>query len=152
MPSPIPPFSSTSAVPPEVGSGSDSTADPRANFRTKTAGTRLTPGEVEEVEGAAKRAGKTLGEGLREVALRAARPAPDVNELVLQELAANRYMLLNLFQSTAQAKAKGEAFLPEQVLKIRDAADARKREQARKLLGDFLAGAADGGAGKGAGR
>ena len=128
----------------------DPQANPRANFRVKTAGTRLT---VAEVEAAAKRAGKTLAEWLREVALRAARPAPaDPVELLLQELAATRYMLLNLFQSTAQANAKGELFPPEQVLKIRDAADARKREQARKLLGEFLAGGADTGAGKGAGR
>ena len=152
MPSPFPPFLPASQAAPEVGSSPElspgSPTDPRANFRTKTAGTRLTTAEVEEVEAAAKRAGKTLGEWLREVALTAARPAPDMNELVLEELAAHRYMLLNLFHARARAEQQELPFLPEAVLQVRDAADARKREQARKLLGEFLAG----GTGKGAGR
>ena len=151
MPSPIPPFPPAFPLAPEVASGpdpdSESPADPRANFRTKTAGTRLTEREIGEVEGAAKRAGKTLGEWLREVALKAARPAPDVNELLLEELAATRYMLLNLFHATAQAGGEGRALAPESVLRIRETADARKREQARKMLEEFFAG----GAGKGSG-
>ena len=126
----------------------DSPVDPRANFRIKTAGTRLTVAEVEEVEAAAKRAGKTLAEWLREVALRAARPSPaDPVELLLQELAATRYMLLNLFHASAQMEQQGLQLLPEAVLKVRDAADARKGATARKLLADFLAGEGTSGSG-----
>ena len=152
MPSPVPPLATPSALAPEVGSSPDSSTDPRANFRTKTAGTRLTPAEIEEVERAAKRAGKTLGEWLREVALRAARPTPDVSEIVLQELAAHRYMLLNLFHARARAEQQGLPLLPDAVLQVRDAADARKREAAKKMLGEFLTGEASTGAGKGAER
>ena len=127
-----------------------SSPDPRANFRTKTVGTRMTPEEVREVEEAAKRAGKTLAEWVREVALREARPSPDVNELILGELAATRYMLLNLFQSQAQAGLEGKPFPPEAVLQVRERADARKQATARKLLEEFLTGGAK--SGNGAGR
>jgi hypothetical protein len=60
-------------------------------------------------------------------------------ELLLSEVAATRYMLLNLFHGTAQANAEGKHLLAESVLKIRDTADARKLQLARKLLADFLA-------------
>lgn len=132
----IPPFSSSLPVL-HVDPGSD----PRAGFRTKTVGTRLSVGELEEVEAAAKRGGTTLAEWLREVALKEARPGPgDPVELVLSELAATRYMLLNLFLSTAQANTAGHALPPETVAKIREAADARKQDTARKMLEEFLAG------------
>ena len=127
--SPVAPLSS-----PEAGSS----ADPRNAFRTKTVGTRLSISELEEVEAAAKRAGKTLAEWLREIALRAARPSPDVNELLLAELAATRYMLLNLFDASAKAAQRNENLPPEDVLRIRDAADSRKRATAQKLLQEFM--------------
>lgn len=126
--------------------------DPRSAFRTKTVATRLTQEEVQEVESAAKGAGKTLAEWLRELALREARQRPaDPNELLLSELAATRYMLLNLFHATALAHAEGSHLLPESVLKIRETADARKLVQARKMLQEFFAGqigAGENGAGK----
>ena len=122
--------------------------DNRASFRTKTVATRLSVDELEEVESAAKRGGKTLAEWLREVALREARPRPDVNELLLGELAATRYLLLNLFHATAQAQQTGKQLLPESVLKIRETADARKLGVARKMLAEFLAGDAGKGAGQ----
>ncbi len=93
-----------------------------------------------------------MAEWLREVALRAARPSPDMNELLLGEIAAMRYALLNLFHATAQAGEEGRSLSPESVVKIRETADARKREQARKLLQDFLAEEGQGGSRKGAGR
>lgn len=128
--SPVAPLSS-----PEAGSS----ADPRNAFRTKTVGTRLSVAELEEVEAAAKRAGKTLAEWLREIALRAARPSPDVNELLLAEVAATRYMILNLFDASAKAAQRHENLPPEDVLRIRDAADSRKRATAQKLLEEFKA-------------
>ncbi len=47
-------------------------------------------------------------------------------------------MLLNLFHATALADAEGRRLLPDSVLKIRDAADARKLAAARKMIQDFL--------------
>jgi len=113
-------------------------AKPR--FRTKTVATRLTPAELAEIEAAAEGAGQVVSEWLRETALRGARARPaDPAELVLAELWAVRYTLLNLFHAAAQASAEGSQLLPDSILKIRDQSDARKRQQARKLLEDFLA-------------
>jgi hypothetical protein len=111
----------------------------RPGLRAKTVATRLTPEELREVEAAAGRDGKSLAEWLRELALKTARQRPaDPTELLLSEVSATRYMLLNLFHATAQANAEGKHLLPESVLKIRDQADVRKLESARKLMADFL--------------
>lgn len=100
---------------------------------------RLTPGELVEIESAAEDAGKALSEWLRETTLRAARQRlPDPAELVLAELWAVRYALLNLFHAAAQAASEGRQLLPDSILKIRDQADTRKLQQARKLLEDFF--------------
>jgi hypothetical protein len=112
----------------------------RPGLRVKTIATRLTPEELREVEAAAGRDGKSLAEWLRELALKTARQRPaDPMELLLSEVSATRYVLLNLFHATAQANAEGKHLLPESVLKIRDQADMRKLESARKLMADFLA-------------
>ena len=112
----------------------------RPGLRAKTVATRLTPEELREVEAAAERDGKSLAEWLRELALKTARQRPaDPMELLLSEVSATRYMLLNLFHATAQANAEGKHLLPDSVLKIRDQAAARKLESARKLMADFLA-------------
>lgn len=111
----------------------------RTVLRAKTVATRLTPEELAEIEEAAERDGKTVAEWLREIALRVARQQPaDPTELMLSEIAATRYMLLTLFHATAQARRDGAELLPETVLKIRDSADRRKYETARKMLQDFL--------------
>src|ERR1700688_448024 len=113
-------------------------AKPR--FRTKTVATRLTPGELAEIEAAAEGAGQAVSEWLRETALRGARArAAGPRELVLGELRGGRYPLLNLFHAAAQAAAEGRPLLPDSILKIRDQSDARKLQQAHKLLEDFLA-------------
>ena len=79
-------------------------------------------------------------EWLRKTALHAARQRPgDPAELVLAEVWALRYALLNLFHAAAQAASEGRPMLPDSILKIRDEADTRKLQQARKLLDDFLA-------------
>jgi hypothetical protein len=112
----------------------------KPGFRTKIAATRLTPEELCEIETAAEGAGQALSEWLRATALQAARKRPaDPAELVLAEVWALRYTLLNLFHAGAQAASEGRQMLPESILTIRDEADARKLQQARKLLGDFLA-------------
>jgi hypothetical protein len=112
----------------------------KPGFRTKTAATRLTPQELAEIEAAAEGAGQALSEWLRGTALCAARQRPaDPSELVLAELWAVRYALLNLFHAAAEAAAENRQLSPDSVLKIRDQADARKIQQARKLLDDFFA-------------
>jgi hypothetical protein len=112
----------------------------RPGFRTKTAATRLTPDELAEIEAAAERVGQALSEWLRGTALCAARQRPaDPAELVLSEVWAMRYALLNLFHAAAEAASEGRQLSPDSVLKIRDQADARKLQQARKLLDDFFA-------------
>ena len=114
-------------------------ADARTILRAKTVATRLYIEELEEVESAAKRDGKTLAEWLRATVLREARQRPaDPVELILAELSATRSMLLNCFLLTAQAGAEGKQLLPETVLKIRDKADALKLQIARKMLQDFF--------------
>lgn len=111
----------------------------KPGFRTKTISTRLPPDELAEVEAAAERAGKPLSEWLRETALCAARQSPaDPIELVLAEVWTMRQTLLGLFHTGAQATVEGKQMLPESVLKIRDRADARKFEQASKMLAEFL--------------
>ena len=121
-------------------------AQEKPGFRTKTIATRITPEELREVEAAAERSGKTLAVWLRELALKAAHERPaDPTELVLAELSALRYTLLNLFHASPSAQTEGKFLLPESVVKIRDKAEARKLADARKLLSDFLAGDGAGG-------
>jgi DNA-binding GntR family transcriptional regulator len=123
-----------------AGSVAPPSEEAKPGFRTKTIATRITPEELAEVEAAAERDGKSLAEWLRELVLNSARQRPtDPVELLLSEVAATRYMLLNLFHATAQANAEGKHLLPDSVLKIRDQAAARKLESARKLMADFLA-------------
>jgi hypothetical protein len=112
----------------------------RPGFRTKTIATRLTPGELAEVEATAENAGQSLAEWLRETSLRAARQRPaDPIELLLAEVWALRYTLLNLFHSNAKAASEGTQFLPDSIVKIRDQADTMKLQKAQKILADFLA-------------
>ena len=112
----------------------------RPSFRTKTIATRLTPGELTEVEAASETAGQSLAEWLRETALRAARERPaDPIELLLAEVWALRYTLLNLFHSNAKEASEGKQLLPDSIVKIRDQADAMKLQKAHKILADFLA-------------
>jgi len=112
----------------------------RPGFRTKTIATRLTPGELAEVEATAENAGQSLAEWLRETALHAARQRPaDPMELLLAEVWALRYTLLNLFHSEAKATSEGTQLHPDAIVKIRDQADTVKLQKAHKLLADFLA-------------
>ena len=112
----------------------------RPGFRTKTIATRLTPGELAEVEATAESAGQSLAEWLRRTALQTARQRPaDPIELLVAEVWALRYTLLNLFHSKAKAASEGTQLLPDSIVKIRDQADAMKLQRAHKILADFLA-------------
>jgi uncharacterized protein (DUF1778 family) len=127
-------------IPPSQSSSTASSDATRPGLRTKTIATRLTPEELQEVESAAERDGKSLAEWLRELALRSARQRlADPIELVLAELMATRFVLLNLFHATALAGMEGKQLLPDSVLKIRDEANVQKLQKARKMLQDFFA-------------
>lgn len=62
----------------------------------------------------------------------------DPIELLLAEVWAMRFSLLSLFHAGAKATTEGKPLRPESVLTIRDCADAKKLEQARRMLADFL--------------
>jgi hypothetical protein len=112
----------------------------KPGFRSKTVSTRLPPDELAEVEAAAERAGQPLSEWLREMALRASRERPaDPMELLLAEVWAVRHAVLSLFHVGAKATVEDKPMLPESVLSIRDQGDAKKLEQARRMLANFLA-------------
>ena len=84
------------------------TTGARTVLRAKTVATRLSTEELEEVEAAAKRSGKSLAEWLRDTALTEARQRlADPVEVVLAEVCATRFMLANLFHATAQAASEG---------------------------------------------
>jgi hypothetical protein len=78
----------------------------------------------------------------------AAGPSADTGELLLEELAALRYIVLNLSDATARAAQNSESLPPEDVLRIREAADSRKRATARKLLEEFRASVKSSGSGR----
>jgi hypothetical protein len=65
-------------------------AEARTVPRPKTAATRLSVEELEEIESAAKRDGKSQAEWIRDTVLREARQRSASVELVLAELSANR--------------------------------------------------------------
>ena len=131
---------STPELPFPIRSEAPRKDDARTGFRTKTIATRLTPGELAEVEATAESAGQSLAEWLRETALHAARQRPaDPIELLLAEVWALRYTLLNLFHSKAKAASEGTHLPPDSIVKIRDQADAVKLHKAHKLLADFVA-------------
>jgi hypothetical protein len=65
-------------------------AEARTVPRPKTAATRLSVEELEEVESAAKRDGKSQAEWIRDTVLREARQRSASVELILAELSANR--------------------------------------------------------------
>jgi hypothetical protein len=101
----------------------------------KTVATRLSTQNFEEVVAAAKGSGKSLAEWLRDMALTERRQRPsDPVEVVLAEVCATRYLLLNLFHATALAASEAKQLLPATVLKIRETVDAQKSARARKLL------------------
>src|SRR5579862_1160002 len=130
---------STPELPFPIRSEAPPRDETRPGFRTKTIATRLTPGELAEVEPTAETAGQSLAEWLRETALHAARQRPaDPIELLLGEVWALRYTLLNLFHLKAKAAAEGTQLLPDSIVKIRDQADAVKLQKAHKILADYL--------------
>lgn len=122
-----------------LASKPSSDRESRPGFRTKTIATRITPEELAEIESAAEGDGKALAEWLRETALNAARrPASDSVQLLVAEIWAVRYALLNLFRAGTQANLEGKPMSPELVAQIREEADSRKLQQARSIIEGFI--------------
>ena len=92
----------------------------------------MTPDELAEIEAAAESAGQALSEWLRGTALSAARQRPvDPTELVLAEVWAVRYTLLNLFHAASQAAS--EKVTPEKFNQLLDQISEAKHQLAVKL-------------------
>ena len=129
------------STPPGPLSTAPAPAD-KPGFRTKSLGTRLTPEELKEVEAAAERVGKNASEWVREAVLKAARPSePAPTELLLEELAALRYIVLNVFDATAQAAEKNQPLAPGSVGRLPEAARSREPAAGKKGVEEFRLGA-----------
>jgi len=123
---------SISRIPPPL---SPSSSDPKAqpHSRAKTIATRLPPEEMKAVEAAAKAAGKTCSEWLRDAAIahlnrpvRTRKPAPDPT--LLAEILAIRTLFINLLSAAAPELSK------EAVQRIVALADSTKQGKAEEIL------------------
>jgi hypothetical protein len=97
--------------------------------RTCVASAKVTPDERQELEDAARREGKALGEWGREVLLAAARQPKD--DAVFTELVATRLLIMNLLKPILLGKPAPENWINEATSAVRAAkhkaaADLRK--------------------------
>jgi hypothetical protein len=106
-------------------------AGARTNSRDKSAGTRLSVEELEEVESAAKRSGKSLAEWFRDTVLREARQRPDGPfEQILAEISASRALSGQIAQQVSQTAQE----VPQLVRQSADQALARIEAGAVKAV------------------
>jgi len=107
----------------------------RTVLSSKTLSTRLSAEEMEEVEDAAKREGRTRAEWMREVLLRAARQqAAPPFELLLEELVATQDVLFNSLIESARCSATNSSMHPEAVLEMIKLANRQKRQNALQMV------------------
>jgi hypothetical protein len=106
------------------------------NFRAKSIATRLTEAEFAEVEDAAARAGKKVGEWLREAALAQARAkdAEDTDPILLAELLGIRALILNLFREGSRNPISDES-----LRKISAYSESIKQQKADEFLAKLRA-------------
>jgi len=106
--------------------------EPRTVLRTKTASTKLSEGELEEVEAAAQQAGKSFSEWARETLLGAARGtgADPAAEATLGEVLALRAVLLNLLYASNQ----GRQLTQEEMQALIARADQEKAGRTAQVL------------------
>ena len=123
---------STSRIPPPL-SPSSSVPEPQPSNRAKTIATRLPPEEIKAVDAAAKAAGKTCSEWLRDAAIahlnrpaRTRKPTPDPT--LLAEILALRSVLVNLLSAAAPELSK------DAVQKIVTYADSIKQGKADEIV------------------
>jgi hypothetical protein len=123
----VPDLKQTSPVPPAAPAA----REPESH-RVKPTGTRLTEAEFAEVEAAAVRARKKVGEWLRDAALAQARSSGHTDKtdpILLAELMAIRTLILNLFA----AASKGP-LTEESLRKMLAYADSVKQQKADEFL------------------
>ena len=103
----------------------------RVAYATNSIGTRLSEAELSEVEAAAARAGKKVGEWLRDAALAQARavPAQNTDPILLAELMAIRTLILNLFSAASKGPLTDES-----LRKMLAYADSVKQQKADEFL------------------
>jgi len=98
--------------------------------RNQTLTTKLTQTESAAVEAASEADGKTIGEWLRDVALKTLRERGDATEVLLTEVVGLRLFLNNILKSMTA----GEKLTPEAFAALLDNVKAHKGEVARDLL------------------
>jgi hypothetical protein len=113
-------------IPPAVPTSSANEAN-----RTKSVATRLTEAEFTEVESAAARAGKKVGEWLRDASLAQARRADEnqTDPVLLAEVTGIRALMLNLFAAASKGPLSDES-----LRKISAYSDSIKQQKADELL------------------
>ncbi len=118
--------------PPPVTAAVSVPEEPRPVLRNKTASTKLSESELEEVEVAAQQAGKSFSEWARETLLGAARGtgADPAAEAALGEVLALRAVLLNLLYASNQ----GRQLTQEEMQTLIVRADQEKNGRAAQVL------------------
>ncbi len=106
--------------------------EPRPVLRNKTASTKLSEAELEEVEAAAQQAGQSFSEWARETLLGAARGvgADPAAEATLGEVLALRAVLLNLLYASNQERPLTQ----EEMQALIARADREKTGRAAQVL------------------
>lgn len=123
---------STSRIPPPLAPSS-SAPEPHPSSQAKTIATRLPPNEMKAVDAAAKAAGKTCSEWLRDAAIahlnrpvRTRKSTPDPT--LLAEILGLRSVLVNLLSAAAPELSR------DAVQKIVTYADSVKQGKADEIL------------------
>lgn len=98
--------------------------------RNQTLTTKLTQAESAAVEAASEADGKTVGEWLRDAALRTLRQRSDATEVLLTEVVGLRLFLNNIVKSVTT----GERLTPEAFAALLENVRTHKGEVARDLL------------------
>jgi hypothetical protein len=109
----------------------------KPNLRTKSIGTKVSEDEYAQLERAAQKSAKTLGEWCRELMLanangQPAKPNGTGSEAyaIMAEVVALRAILLNVLFK----QAKGEPLTAEEMQRLIDRADSDKVRKARERL------------------
>ena len=105
--------------------------------RNQTVTTKLTATEAAEVEAASTRDGKTVGEWLRDIALRELRDQGAISTVaVMGEMTALRLLLIN----TLEPLLRGEKMTPDQFKEMLRYVKTNKRKAAADMLASYAEG------------
>lgn len=108
--------------------------------RNQTVTTKLTPTEAAAVEAASSHEGKTVGEWLRDIALRELRAEGSISSLALiGEMTGLRLLLIN----TLEPLLRGEKMTPEQFKDMLRYVKTNKRKAAADILAGYAEGATE---------